>query len=143
MHLLIISSNHKAQWVYWNDVRLREWKSWSFWLIYLNKMDSPIFFFFFTLSKIVRNKYKSKIWLKIQFECTSFENIASVDKLLCPKICSKSTVIEVFPKLPTKYAWNGQKHPMKKCFKMSELDEAKPYPVNKISSQTMNVINKF
>ena len=72
-----------------------------------------------------------------------FTNIASVDKVLCPKICSKSTVIEVFPKLPTKYAWNGQKHPMKKCFKMSEPDEAKPNPVNTISSQTMDVINKF
>ena len=99
-------------------------------------MDSPNLFFFFTLSKIVRNKYKSKDLIKNYI-------IASVDKLLCPKICSKSTVIEVFPKLPTKYAWNGQKHPMKKCFKMSEPDEVKPNPVNKISSQTMDVINKF
>ena len=69
--------------------------------------------------------------------------IISKTLLLCPKICSKSTVIEVFPKLPTKYAWNGQKHPMKKNSSKCQPDEAKPNPVNKISSQTMNVINKF
>ena len=110
-HLLIISSNHKAQWVYWNDVR--EWKSWSFWLIYLNKMDSPIFFFL-PCQKLWETNISPKIWLKIQvWMC-----IISKTLLLCPKICSKSTVIEVFPKLPTKYAWYGQKHPMKKCFKM-------------------------
>ena len=69
--------------------------------------------------------------------------IASVDKLICPKICSKSTVIEVFPKLPTKYAWNGQKHPMKNVSKCQSPMKRSLTQSKKISSQTMDVINKF